>query len=356
MEKYIFILGRDPELSKQEILCYLKARKIKFEIQESSDIAMLIDLETINPQQMIQDLGGTQKIGRIIASFDNLYLGTKNKVRYAISLYSEEDEDLKEKLKAYFKKERIKATIKKSHREQDFLDPSEAQNLIEIIQYKGYIAKTLAVFNSKEYKKRDTKRPAQRPLHTISIRLAKIMINLSGAKPGDTLLDPFSGIGTVLQEAMLMGINVIGVDKEESCIEASQKNLEWLKKEYKVKTNYRLLNLDARQLAKFIRRADVVVTEPYLGPFIKKYLSPEQAQRLTKELYLLYAEVLHQLKSCEPRAIVFITPIFPTAAKTKLRVNIEPLLQKMKMDYEPPMIYATPTSKITREIWVMRKR
>ena len=272
MQKYIFILGRDPELSRKELLIYLEARNIKHEVLHRSDTAMILETKSINPEKIIKDLGGTQKIAEIIDSFENLYTGSKNKVRYAISQYGEEEEDLKAELKAYFKKEGIKATIKKSHHEdQEYLNPSEAQNVVEIIQYQGKNAKVLAVFNPKEYKFRDTKRPAQRPLHTISIRLAKILINLSGAKPRDTLMDPFCGIGTVLQEAMLMGMDVIGGDKEKSCIDASKENLEWIRKTYNPSGTYRLIHTDARQITRFVPRVDCVATETYLGPFIKNY-------------------------------------------------------------------------------------
>lgn len=367
MPKYIFILGRDPELSQKELFSYLEARKISYGVEECSDIACVLEIKTISPEKCIKDLGGTQKIAQVIDSFDNLYMGTKNKVRYAISKYGEkgieeqteeeeEKDDLRSEIKAYFKKEKIKATIKKSHREeQEYLDPSEAQNIVEIIQYKKYLAKVLAVFNPKEYKFRDTKRPAQRPLHTVSIRLAKILINLSAAKERDTLLDPFSGIGTVLQEAMIMGIDVIGIDKDKFCIEASKKNLDWIRKEYNCSSSYRLVHADARQLGKYLSTIDCVATEPYLGPFLKKYPSEAEAKRIVQELLPLYQEVLYNLIKITKKRIVFITPRFRTTAKKEVPINLAPLFEKKGIPFEGPFLYSSPTSKILREIWVIKK-
>src|SRR3989344_2651833 len=93
MPKYIFILGRDPELSQKELFSYLEARKISYGVEECSDIACVLEIKTISPEKCIKDLGGTQKIAQVIDSFDNLYMGTKNKVRYAISKYREKGKD-----------------------------------------------------------------------------------------------------------------------------------------------------------------------------------------------------------------------------------------------------------------------
>ncbi len=360
MQKYIFILGRDPELSRREVFSYFEARSINYEIVDSSDIALVLNINDISPEKVIKDLGGTQKIAQVIESIDSLYMGTKNKVRYAISQYGEEtkEEDyLWLELKAYFKKEKIKATIKKSHREQqDYLDPSEAQNVIEIIQYKNYRAKTVAVFNPKDYKFRDTKRPAQRPLHTVSIRLAKILINLSGAKPRDTLLDPFCGIGTVLQEALLMHMEVIGVDKDKFCIEASKQNIDWVRKQYNCSESYRLIHSDSRQLCQYLTSVDCVATEPYLGPFLKKYPTETEARRIIQELLPLYQEVLFHLLKITKKKIVFITPRFRTTAKKDAPINLAPFLEKKGISFEGPFLYASPTSRILREIWIIKQK
>jgi tRNA G10 N-methylase Trm11 len=61
-------------------------------------------------------------------------------------------------------------------------------------------------------------------------RLAKIMLNLSHCKPGKIFLDPFCGVGTILQEALLIQATVVGIDANSWCIAAAQTNLEWAKK------------------------------------------------------------------------------------------------------------------------------
>src|SRR5712692_4833096 len=48
-------------------------------------------------------------------------------------------------------------------------------------------------------------------------QMIKALINVMGLKPGDTVLDPMMGSGTVLIEARLMGINSVGLDASPFC-------------------------------------------------------------------------------------------------------------------------------------------
>ena len=355
MKSYIFILGRDPELSKKELFAYLKAQKVKYTIKDDSDIALILELPSFNSGQFIKDLAGTQKIGIEIDSFDNLYEGTKNKARFAVSNYTQ-DESMIDELKNYFKKEKIKATIKKSHhQEQEFLNPSEATSVIEIIQYKGQVFKSIAVFNPREYKARDLQRPVQRPLHTISIRLAKFLINLTEVKKGETLLDPFCGIGTILQESLLMDINVIGIDKDHFCIDASKKNLDWLKARHNFQNSFQLYQLDSRSSDRKAPSVDVVATEPYMGPFLKNFPTEVEAKKILSELIPLYRELLVTLQKITKKNIVIITPIFRARSKKHFKINLTPHITS-KFTADEPILYTTPTSKMHREIWILRRK
>jgi hypothetical protein len=59
-------------------------------------------------------------------------------------------------------------------------------------------------------------------------QMIKGIINVMGLKPGDTVLDPMMGSGTVLIEARLMGINSIGVDASPFCRFMTQVKLDAL--------------------------------------------------------------------------------------------------------------------------------
>jgi tRNA (guanine10-N2)-dimethyltransferase len=72
--------------------------------------------------------------------------------------------------------------------------------------------------------RRPRKRPAFHP-STMTPKLARSMVNLSGAVAGTTFLDPFCGVGGILLEASLLGCQVIGIDALRRMVRGSRRNL-----------------------------------------------------------------------------------------------------------------------------------
>ena len=60
-------------------------------------------------------------------------------------------------------------------------------------------------------------------------QMIKALINIMGIKPGETILDPMMGSGTVPVEASLMGINAIGIDASPFCRFMAQVKCDSLK-------------------------------------------------------------------------------------------------------------------------------
>ncbi len=362
--KYIFTFGRNPELSLLELKSYLNSREIRHKFLEHSELAAVLELPELDFQQITKDLGGTIKIARVIRNDEPLYNGSKKKIQFAISAYSDTDiEPLKDEVKQRMKELKLKAMRKNSKRPLPYLSPKEVLkfNLLkegfELIVFKEYVGKTIAIFNPKEVEERDLKRPKQRPKHMISIRLAKILINLSGATKDSVLLDPFCGYGIMLQEAMLMGMNVFGVDSSYDCVQATITNLKWIKQEYGIKKKSKVLKGDSQELSKFVKKADFVATEPYMGPLMKKLPTKENAEGILRELEPLYFNVLKELKKVVSNRIVFITPRFRLHDGKRKQLNFREMLKKasLKTMNRCPLIYTAPKSKIEREIWIITK-
>jgi tRNA (guanine10-N2)-dimethyltransferase len=59
-------------------------------------------------------------------------------------------------------------------------------------------------------------------------RMARALVNISQAKDGDLLLDPFSGTGGILVEACLVGIRCIGVDVQKKLVRGAKVNIDGL--------------------------------------------------------------------------------------------------------------------------------
>ena len=160
---------------------------------------------------------------------------------------------------------------------------SNAEILFCVGKKKTFVATTTAVHDPFEFQKRDVGKPCQRTIFAISPRLARIMINMATLQEGKVLLDPFCGVGTILQEALLTGAKVVGMDINQWCVDAATRNLEWLKQEYSLRNaNYRVVQGDASKLTEKIGReqVDCVVTEPDLGPALRQVPTGPYAQRI----------------------------------------------------------------------------
>ena len=116
--KYLFILGRNPELSEAELKYYFNPKI------ESKDKEILI-LET-DKLPNIDELGGTIKIAKIISETKDLEEMEKNILSTELFAYSSNKpffyitdynpyyfEDIENIIKYYFKKNKFKAIYKK---------------------------------------------------------------------------------------------------------------------------------------------------------------------------------------------------------------------------------------------------
>ena len=111
-------------------------------------------------------------------------------------------------------------------------------------------------------------KPVRRQSLAISPRLSKILVNLSQVKKGQLLLDPFCGVGGILQEALIREINCYGIDKDKLAVEDAKRNLKWLESHYNLNATYKLQAIDARQTPNI--RVDGIASEPALGEIVRK--------------------------------------------------------------------------------------
>jgi tRNA G10 N-methylase Trm11 len=145
--------------------------------------------------------------------------------------------------------------------------------------------------------------------------LARILVNLSGCTPGKTFLDPFCGVGTILQEALLSGARVVGTDVNPWCAKSARENLEWLVKEYELEqADFTVLQGDARKLSTRVRNIDCIATEPDLGPALRNIPTKAYAARIITKLEPLFFGFLEDaFKVLSPEGrLAIVTPYFQT--------------------------------------------
>jgi tRNA G10 N-methylase Trm11 len=143
------------------------------------------------------------------------------------------------------------------------------------------------------------------------------MLNLSAAKTGETVLDPFCGIGTIVQEGLLLGFRMVGSDINKAAIKGSEQNLEWFRNRYKIAPGkYGLEVSDATTVAGLIEKSgqkvNAVVTEGTLGPIYGKYPSPKEIESNFKDLHKLYTESFKEFTKFLPKngRVVLCVPAY----------------------------------------------
>lgn len=412
---YFFILGSNPSLSTLELINSPEIKKLNPEFLGCSDKILLIKTN-INPnaQNIIKNLGGTVKFGKILENLEPNHkkisdfiiknISTTKKIFFGISFYDK---------KLYKKYNSLGRLIKKNIKEKEFpvrWVTSRDKNLSSVVVKKNkllssqgielimfnclinthcnaslQIGQTLAIQDFEDYSRRDYGRPARDSLSgMIPPKLAKIMLNISGVNTEKTILDPFCGSGTILTEALLMGYkNIIGSDKSKKAIEDSKKNLAWIlnknqksRKLEQLKSengNQVLFNLDVRNLSTKIKpfSIDAIITEPYLGPPLRGNENETQISKNIKELEGLYINTFKEFKKVlKPNGrVVIILPAFRIKTKI-LYLEILNNIKKTGFKIADPadekfniakndrkaVIYSRPRQNVLREIFIFEKK
>lgn len=341
--QYLFILGRNPELSIKELEAYFGNFKY-----EKIGNAVLADLPTLK-KGVVNQLGGTIAIGEVLsdkAIFNknivslNIYSTTENKLNYVIWNFSSGEkeffDEVKEGLKQRFKTERMKTTEKKIANRLKLQTGEEIPNLSskklideQYFVFENKFGRILETCDYEELERFDMEKPVRREELSISPRLAKIMINLSKIKSGEILVDPFCGIGVIVQEALKRGCSVIGIDKDVYAIDGLNRNLKWAKFSEK---NYQLVNKDSSRHK--IKNSDVLVTEPDLGEVLRLIPEEEKAKGILRNYEELMISVLDNLKRNIKGRIVFTAPFIKSKKHGKVKrlgCNNERILERTRL-------------------------
>ncbi len=343
--KTFFILGRNPELSREEVLAYMRARN-----REHKEILFeenLLVLETNEGEKFdIQEFGGVMWLGPINFEGNNQELAEyleKNEIvpsdKFSYATFGSLDP---EPLKELFKSRKKKGMLKHGRKQIKFQggekhDLPNADFTLFFHEHKNivYLGTSTQNYDSNQVKNRDMNKPVRREHLAISPRLSKILINLSGAKPRDLLLDPFCGVGGILQEALIKKMDVHGIDKDKQATIDAVKNLKWIASEYSAKNNFKIENLDSRKAPDLQFAA--IATETPLGKVLRKKPTDNEAKFIIQNFEAYMIPILAKIKNVKkPNAKIAIT--FPVirdlhvdtpkiAQKTGLKVVMRPILE-----------------------------
>jgi tRNA G10 N-methylase Trm11 len=394
MNRYIFIPGKNPSLSLAELVSWFGFQDAYFRIQEIGDGFIAAEAERA-PEA--DSLGGMIKVCKLLESFDRkpdplnesifdrVPVDNLPKSRlFGLSVYPDS-----RKNNRYFQHfaSSLKNNLREAGMNSKFMDvPKDRSSLthVEVVNKKLeevvvclgakkiHVAKTISVHNPFAFQKRDMKRPRQRPMFAIPPRLARIMINLSRKSDSKSLLDPFCGIGGILQEAALMGLDFYGADIDAKCVMDSIANLTWLSQDFSLRLSgleKKILKADATRLSRVFEKGsmDLIVTEPDLGPALKAFPDENRAKAIIRGLKTLYNKSLREfsyiLRPGGRMCMVFPRFEFgehfahPEAARMASKAGLRPvnILEKHSIPGSFPYIDKEQRHKTIREIWVFEK-
>ena len=389
-----FILGSHPEIAKAEILSVV-GTDAKIVMQSST--VLVLDNVTQSLDELQECLGGTVKIGVILDEFRGadprmckdaiVRIATKatgkNKITFGLSAYDLGNAKAVRKIAQGFRVVggEIKNALRETDRPVRFVQAKENALTSVVVETNNLntsggefclfatdtsiiLGRTSTVQNFKAWSDRDFGRPARDAKSgMLPPKLARMMINLSGANPSSsTLLDPFCGSGTVPMEAALMGFEkIIGSDSSEKAITDSKTNTDWVyaKKFIHPITKFSHIEFHtckAEAIDTVVKNpVDAIIAETFLGP-PKHSNDRATLDKLKVELLRLYKDSLVALakKLKSDGTIVMAFPAFVVKNEI-IRLPLTKVIEDAGLKLDAAWLYKRPDQMTAREIVRMTK-
>ncbi len=401
---YILQLGTNRPLSKAEFARYFKDHDYGFNARaEFGEFVHIRADAEASPATIMKKLGG---IVRIISLMDRrtidpdkkaLHEGLSSildtydgyepkKIGLSIFRFDQRSRDLRGRLlartvKPWLKQQRLKTKIIQPTSKKGYsLSPMQVSRKklirdgVELVQIRMgndvVSGVTEAISDPRSAVKRDTHRQFSMVTHGSSVRLARILVNLADIQKGMTVLDPFCGTGTILQEALLNDADVVGMDTDLACVRGTRENLESASKIFSIIGEWKVIAGNAKAILDHIEpdSLDAIVTEPYLGPFLRRPPTKHEVNVIMDDLLKLYKSFLRGAsRALKPGGrVVFITPRFHTTHGEEAAFSMSTLLKRtdlammppVKDNFDPmqPISYGREENKIGRDIWILHRR
>lgn len=338
--KYAFILGKNTALSIAEIISVLKRDLFVFVILSISGNTLIIkaDKRIENAQDFLNKLGGIIKVAEIFTETQEKDIiepilgyiensSQDSKFIFGISSYNLKVKNLGFDIKKELKKVVVSSRFVQGKEESLSAPEIKNNKIIEkgadfvLIRNENqvFLGKTIAIQDYEAYSDRDYGRPRRNAKSgMLPPKIAQIMLNLIPNNPS-LIYDPFCGNGTILQEALLMGYQVIGSDISQDRIYDTKENLKWLKDKYKldIEPDKIVFRSDALSLTKknLLNKPDAIVSEVYLGPPLTEMVTEREILNITNKLEGEYKQFLRSCLETNTPYLILALPFYNLRGK-----------------------------------------
>lgn len=385
---FVAVLGRLPKLSITE----LEAMFGKSHVRAVSRSTAVVDTDNLS----IDSLGGSLKCGKVIHTlpadnhptlerashwithtYVNQLLAVGGKITLGISAYglSTSPRQLQKiglLLKTSMKKHNVSLRLipntttelstATSHNNKLGLSPKKRELfIIKTDDSAILIAESNGAQNITAYARRDRNRPRRDAfVGMLPPKLAQIMVNLAvGNAAKATILDPFCGTGTVLQEALLKGYDVCGSDLSQKMIDYTTENIAWLQSKYHITGTVRSLEQADAMTHQWTegQQLDAVICETYLGQPFSAPPSPKKLHEVTGNCNHIITNFLRNIHS-QLRPGTTLCIAVPAWRDANRKLTHLPLVQNLEaLGYtlqQPPLIYSRSDQVVVREILLLK--
>ena len=388
---FIATLGRQPEISFAELEAVFGRQNVQ---PATPDIAT-IDADDID----LSILGGTTKIAKVITThnyankrdsdlftdisrqitnhYTDKWRSVDHKITLGISTYGFNIPPRAVQktgiiLKGSLKKSGVSLRLipntesalstAVSHNNKLGLSDNKVELIIVKTKTSVIIAESRGAQNITAYTRRDHGKPKRDAfVGMLPPKLAQIMLNLALGSKNDTLdliLDPFCGTGTVLQEALIRGLNVVGTDLSNKMVSYTQENLNWITKSHKHTGQIiEISQADATNNQwSNAQQISAIVCETYLGQPFSAPPSPAKLKEVTGNCNHIISGFL---KNIHPQLtpgtrLCIAVPAWRSkdGSLTHLPLTRDPSRLGFEL-VRPPMIYSRPDQVVARELLVL---
>jgi len=393
MPKSLVILGRQPALGRAELESLLGADAVK-PLGKSAAL-----LESHHSKIPFSRLGGSLKLAKLLHEFDttdwkkieayllenlpkHLQYTTEGKLNIGLSVFGLKVSTnqllatgltIKKTLKSHGKSVRLVSnkapTLNSAQVRSNKLFTANGWELVFVQNdSKVIMGLTTQEQDIDAYAARDHGRPKRdAQVGMLPPKLAQIIINLAAANTANTsatILDPFCGTGVILQEARLMGYNVLGSDIDKRMIDFSNENMNWLSRTFQPSgERYDLAVADALQY-EWPTTFHTVAAETFLGQPFASEPAPTTLQETMKNAAYLHQKFLANLaRQTAPgfRLCIAVPAWFTKSGLQHLKTldSLEELgYNRLKFKYaaDRDLIYHREGQIVGRELVVLKRK
>ncbi len=391
---YIALLGRQPAIG----ICELERLYGSESVSWHGEASAIIKTDQCPD---VQNLGGSQKIGEVIAEFPKgnwrdvstkivqhytiLWADSDHKKTLGIGAYgfpvsAREVQKTGLVLKSRLKEKSVSLRLipnsepslntAVSHHNKLGLSESKVELLvIRAASGKVIVAESRGSQNISALAARDQARPKTDAfVGMLPLKLARMMVNMAvGSQQSAksvSILDPFCGTGVLLQEALLLGYNVVGSDLSQKMVNYSRENLAWLSKHSQIAGTSQVELGDA-MTHRWSTTPTHVATETYLGQPFSAPPRPEKLAEVRRNCNHIVGDFLENIRSqVEPGASLCIA--VPAWRDATGQITHLPLVNQLdELGYQrlplslvshDQLLYFRPDQIVARELLLVTRR